>query len=77
VEQRTRLLNPHRFGEAELLQDLSELGHETVRGVGRDFDRELQPDLQLRTRAELRKDFGAETVSHFRGDNAHEAQCPC
>ena len=57
-------------------ENLTKIGRKAVRRVRRDCDRELQSNLQLQTRAELRKYFRAEAVPHFGGNGAHEAQRP-
>jgi hypothetical protein len=41
------LFHLHSFGEAELLKDLSKIGHKAVRQVSRDCDRKLQSNLQV------------------------------
>ncbi len=64
----TASFHAHGFSEAKLLQDLSKLVRKAVGCVGWDCDREVQSNLQLRTRAQFRKNFRAEPVPYFGRD---------
>lgn len=70
-------IDTNRIAEPKLLQDLPKLRREAVgRPLGHD-DRELDPNTQIRTRAQRRQNLRAQAVPYLRRNGARQAQRPC
>ena len=67
-----RSLEANRCGYPQVVKDLPQIRFQRLRGVCLDGHREVDPDLELGTVPELRKDLRPEAIPYLGRDDAHE-----